>query len=66
MSVELVKKAIEKGNILISDKVAESLNRFDFKNPDHTLVKVEVDCCWGPFNDKKTGEPVNKGGFSFN
>ncbi len=35
-------------------------------NPDRTLTEVELECCWGPFNDKRTGESVNKGGFSFN
>jgi hypothetical protein len=66
MSAEKVREAILKGNIVIDERVAESLSRMALHNPDFTLVKVEIDCCWGPFNDKKTGEPVNKGGFSFN
>lgn len=66
MSVEKVKEAIEKGNIVMSERGAQALSNMSFDNPDFTLTEVELECCWGPFNDKKTGEQVNKGGFSFN
>jgi hypothetical protein len=51
--------------IEFSDRATEALANMDLENPDRTLTNVSLECCWGPFNDKKTGQQVNKGGFSF-
>ncbi len=70
MSEEKVRKAIEKGNITFSARAVEAINSMNLGDPNHvpdfTLTEVELDHCWGPFNDKKTGEQVNKGGFNIN
>jgi hypothetical protein len=65
MSTEKVREAILAGRIEYSDRAAEALANFDWDNPDHTIVSIELNGCWGPWHKTaKNGTPLgNNGGF---
>lgn len=60
---EKILNAFEKGNVVVSDRAAESFANMDLGNPDRvadfTITHIELSC-WSPW---KRGELGNEGGF---